>query len=83
MIRKFALNNQEDLDYENTKQLLSDLKEGKAKIGSQIGRNMSEGIQGRTSLKNGIPPPPPCRDFDELKKELEEEAKKKAEEAKQ
>eukprot|EP01084_Bolivina_argentea_P102102 182961_1 len=72
----------EDLDYENTKQLLSDLKEGNAKIGSQSGRNMAEGIQGRTTLLNGAPPPS-CRDFDKLKKDIEEEAKKKAQEAKQ
>jgi len=65
----------EDLDYDNTIALLKALESGSAKVGSQIGRNQAEGAQGRTSLKNGIPPPPPCRDFDQLKRELEEKAK--------
>jgi len=69
----------EDLNYENTIELLKALESGTAKVGSQIGRNQAEGVQGRTTLKNGPPPPPPCRDFDALKRELEE---KKAQEAK-
>ena len=35
----------------------------------------AEGPQGRTCLKDGPPPPPPCRDFDVLKQELEQAAK--------
>ena len=68
----YLLNIQEDLDYDNTIALLKALESGNAKVGSQIGRNQAEGELGRTSLKNGMPPPPPCRDFDQLKKEWEE-----------
>ena len=67
------------MNYENTIELLKAMENGTAKVGSQVGRNQAEGIQGRTSLKGGVPPPPPCRDFDQLKKEQEE---KKAQEAK-
>jgi len=67
----------EDLDYENTIALLKALENGTAKIGSQVGRNQAEGIQGRTSLMNGVPPPPPCRDFDALKKEMDEKQQQK------
>merc|ERR550525_144249 len=62
----------EDLDYDNTIALLKAMENGNAKVGSQIGRNQAEGAMGRTSLKNGVPPPPPCRDLDQLKKEFEE-----------
>merc|ERR1719242_2531887 len=62
----------EDLDYDNTIALLKAMEDGSAKVGSQIGRNQAEGQMGRTSLKNGVPPPPPCRDLDQLKKEFEE-----------
>ena len=65
---------QEDLDYENTIELLKAMENGTAKVGSQIGRNQAEGLK-RTSLLNGVPPPPPCRDFDQLKKEFEEKQK--------
>ena len=60
------------MNYENTIELLKALENGTAKVGSQVGRNQAEGIQGRTSLLNGVPPAPPCRDFDSLKKEMEE-----------
>ncbi|ETO36069.1 hypothetical protein RFI_00991 [Reticulomyxa filosa] len=92
----------EDLNYENTKQLLENLKNGTAKPGPQIARNCchithgffvvtiitiivvivcshvslwiqkAEGPLGRTCLKDGIPPPT-CRDFDKLKKDLEQQ----------
>ena len=42
----------EDLDAENTVQLLDDLKNGVEKKGPQIDRNFSEGPLGRTSLKD-------------------------------
>eukprot|EP01083_Nonionella_stella_P190804 706547_1 len=61
----------EDLNYDNTIQLLKNLENGCAKVGSQMGRNVAEGIQGRTTLKNG-PPPPECRDFEQLKREIEQ-----------
>lgn len=67
----------EDLDYDNTIALLKALESGTAKVGPQNGRNQSEGIQGRTSLKGGPPPPAPCRDFEQLKKELNEKQEKK------
>eukprot|EP00486_Rosalina_sp_Unknown_P000261 CAMPEP_0201568606 /NCGR_PEP_ID=MMETSP0190_2-20130828/9776_1 /ASSEMBLY_ACC=CAM_ASM_000263 /TAXON_ID=37353 /ORGANISM="Rosalina sp." /LENGTH=97 /DNA_ID=CAMNT_0047989909 /DNA_START=516 /DNA_END=809 /DNA_ORIENTATION=+ len=66
----------EDLSYDNTIELLKALENGTAKIGSQVGRNQAEGIQGRTSLMNGVPPPPPCRDFDQLKSELQQQKEK-------
>jgi len=60
----------EDLNYENTKKLLENLANGTAKPGPQIPRNRAEGPLGRTCLKNGIPPPSPCRDFEKLKQEM-------------
>jgi len=69
----------EDLTYDNTIELLKALEKGTAKVGSQIGRNQAEGVEGRSCLKGGIPPPPPCRDFDALKRELQE---KKAQDGK-
>jgi (2Fe-2S) ferredoxin len=53
----------EDLTYDSMTQLMQDWKDGKEpKKGSQIGRNYSEGIDGRTTLINE-PTGPVSRDF--------------------
>jgi len=72
----------EDLNYENTKKLLDDLRNGNAKVGPQIDRNQAEGPNGRTTLKSGfLDQINKCRDLDKLKRELEE--KQQAEKEKQ
>jgi len=63
----------EDLNYENTKQLLENLVNGTSKSGPQIKRNRAEGPLGRTCLKNGIPPTPPFRDLEQLKRDQEKQ----------
>lgn len=66
----------EDLTPESMKKMMRDLKEGKGiKIGPQNGRNMSEGVQGRTSLKKI--PKVECRDFEKVRQEYEAKQKKK------
>jgi len=75
------VNNQEmyeDLTPENTIQLIENLKNGTAKVGSQIGRNQAEGLK-RTTLLDGPPDvwKSQCRNFDEMKKELEQSKEQK------
>jgi hypothetical protein len=61
----------EDLTYDLTLQLLDDLKNGCAKAGPQSDRNQAEGPQGRTTLLKI--PAAQCRNFEQLKKDAEEE----------
>jgi len=68
----------ENLTPETTVKLLDDLKAGTAvKVGPQNGQKNCEGIQGQTTLKD-FDPKPFSRDFDALKREVEEAAKKAA-----
>ena len=64
----------EDLTPENTVELLENLKNGCAKIGPQIDRNLCEGPQGRTTLTSDFDPEATenaiiDRDFDACKVE--------------
>lgn len=68
----------EDLTPESMRQLIQAWrKQETPQEGPQVGRNLSEGVQGRTTLKT-MPETPKFRDFVKLKQEVEE--KKKAEE---
>jgi len=69
------VNNQEvyeDLTPENVIELCHQLQDGSAQVGPQNGRNQSEGEGGRTSLFNPEDIKPVCRDFGQLKAEIEE-----------
>jgi len=67
----------EDLCPETTIQLCADLIAGTAKVGPQNGRNQSEGIQGRTTLKNGATNQRHTfRDLKEVKRVYESEQQK-------
>lgn len=75
------LNNEavyEDLTPENVVELCEKLKNGTAKVGPQTDRNQAEGPMGRTNLKDPASIQNVCRDFAQLKKDLEAEAAKKA-----
>jgi NADH dehydrogenase (ubiquinone) flavoprotein 2 len=67
----------ENLDEDNTKRLLDDMRAGKTlKPGPQIpGLRDCEGPQGQTTLKDFDASKYPCRDFVALKAELEAKAK--------